>query len=193
MAKRLDKNTRYTLAEHLEHLLDDFYAMHDIGDECAATTAERVGNAWDFELMAGYRQNPRTILHTCFASESEQMVVLRNIEFQSTCSHHLMPFIGVAHIAYLPAGKLVGLSKLARLLECFSRRLQTQERITDQVVDALMDNLHAVGAACMIEASHTCMTARGVTKSQATMVTSAYRGAMLDDDSRRFEFLKLVC
>ena len=128
------------------------------------------------ELMAGLRSNPRVHLRTVFTERYDEIVLLRDIEFHSLCEHHLLPFTGRAHVAYLPAGKVVGLSKLARLVEGYARRPQVQERLTNQVADALMEELSPGGAACVIEAVHTCMTIRGAKKAGSVMVTSALRG-----------------
>jgi GTP cyclohydrolase I len=163
----------------------------DMSDENVIETPKRVAKAYQNELLVGYRMDPKEIRVTCFGSKNDQMVILRDIEFYSTCSHHLLPFVGKAHIAYIPNGKVVGLSKLARLLECFSRRLQLQERITDQVADALMEHLKPLGAACILEAQHMCMSARGVGKQNAKMVTSAVRGAFREQEATRAEFMTL--
>lgn len=163
----------------------------DRTDENLLDTPKRVAKAYRDDLLRGYSLDPAKILSTCFQSNNDQMVVLRNIEFYSMCSHHLLPFVGRGHVAYIPDGRVVGLSKLARLLECFSRRLQLQERITDQVVDALMDHLQPLGAACILEAQHMCMSARGVGKQNAKMVTSAVRGAFKDKPATRAEFVML--
>jgi GTP cyclohydrolase I len=128
------------------------------------------------ELMIGLRSDPRVHLRTVFHERYDEVVLLRDIEFHSLCEHHLLPFTGRAHVAYLPGGKVVGLSKLARLVEGFARRPQVQERLTTQVADALMEELNPIGAACVIEAVHTCMTIRGVRKPGSAMVTSALRG-----------------
>ena len=144
------------------------------------------------ELMAGLREDPRVHLQTVFNEQYDEVVVLRDIPFHSLCEHHLLPFTGRAHLAYLPDGKVVGLSKLARLVEGYARRPQVQERLTTQIADALMEQLNAAGVACVIEASHTCMTIRGVQKPGATMVTSALRGVFKDSPSSRAEVLGLM-
>ena len=154
-------------------------------------TPSRVARSYA-ELMAGLRQNPRVHLQTVFNERYDEVVVLRDIPFHSLCEHHLLPFTGRAHVAYLPDGKVVGLSKLARLVEGYARRPQVQERLTTQIADALMEQLNAAGVACVIEASHTCMTIRGVQKPGATMVTSALRGVFKDNASSRAEVLSLM-
>src|SRR5215813_2451163 len=133
-------------------------------------TPNRVARAYA-ELMAGLQDDPRRHLRTVFRERYDEIVLLRDIELHSLCEHHLLPFTGKAHVAYLPDGKVVGLSKLARLVEGFARRPQVQERLTMQIADALMDELHPLGSVCVIEAEHTCMTIRGVQKHGATMVT----------------------
>jgi len=121
----------------------------------------------------------------------DQMVLLKNIEFYSMCEHHMLPFFGSAHIAYIPDTKVIGVSKLARLLEVYSRRLQIQKRIGEQVTSFLINELKAKGAGCILEARHLCMTARGVEKQHSVMVTSSLKGSMLTDEKTREEFLAL--
>ena len=144
------------------------------------------------ELLSGLRGDPRIHLKTVFQERYDEVVLLRDIEFHSLCEHHLLPFTGRAHVAYLPGGKVVGLSKLARLVEGYARRPQVQERLTTQIADALMEELNPIGAACVIEASHTCMTIRGVKKPGSTMVTSALRGIFKDNPASRHEILSLM-
>src|ERR1700722_15196807 len=154
-------------------------------------TPNRVARAYA-ELMAGLQENPRRHLKTVFNERYDEVVLLRDIEFHSLCEHHLLPFTGRAHVAYLPDGKVVGLSKLARLVEGYARRPQVQERLTTQVADALMEELNPIGAACIIEASHTCMTIRGARKPGSVMVTSALRGIFKENPSSRAEVLSLM-
>src|SRR5215213_8946434 len=154
-------------------------------------TPNRVARAYG-ELMAGLQADPRRHLKTVFTERYDEVVLLRNIEFNSLCEHHLLPFMGRAHVAYLPDGKVVGLSKLARLVDGFARRPQVQERLTTQIADALMEELNPIGAACIIEATHTCMTIRGAKKPGATMVTSALRGIFKENASSRAEILALM-
>jgi GTP cyclohydrolase IA len=155
-------------------------------------TPNRVARAYG-ELMAGLHQDPRLHLKTVFNERYDEVVILRDIEFHSLCEHHLLPFTGRAHVAYLPDGKVVGLSKLARLVEGFARRPQVQERLTTQIADALMDELNPLGAACVVEATHTCMTIRGAQKPGAVMVTSALRGLFKENPASRAEILSLIC
>ncbi len=154
-------------------------------------TPNRVARAYG-ELMAGLQDNPKRHLKTVFNERYDEVVLLRDIEFHSLCEHHLLPFTGKAHVAYLPDGKVVGLSKLARLVEGFARRPQVQERLTTQIADALMDELNPIGAACVIEATHTCMTMRGVKKHGSIMATSALRGIFKENPSSRHEILSLM-
>jgi GTP cyclohydrolase IA len=154
-------------------------------------TPNRVARAYR-ELMAGLNTDPKLHLRTVFTEEYDEVVLLRDIEFHSLCEHHLLPFTGRAHVAYLPDGKVVGLSKLARLVEGFARRPQVQERLTGQIADALMDELNPMGAACVLEATHTCMTIRGAKKPGSTMVTSALRGIFKENPSSRAEILTLM-
>jgi GTP cyclohydrolase IA len=154
-------------------------------------TPNRVARAYA-ELMAGLREDPCIHLKTVFNERYDEVVLLRDIEFHSLCEHHLLPFMGKAHVAYLPDGKVVGLSKLARLVEGFARRPQVQERLTTQIADALMEALNPAGAACVIEATHTCMTIRGAKKPGSIMVTSALRGIFKDNPPSRNEILSLM-
>lgn len=146
------------------------------------------------ELFSGYRQDPSKVLNTTFedgAAGYDEMVVLRGIEFWSFCEHHFLPFFGTAHIGYIPQQRVVGLSKLARLVEVFARRLQVQERLTTQITQALDEHLKPLGSACVIEAKHLCMVCRGVQKQQSVMVTSSLSGEFLKPEVRA-EFLHLV-
>jgi GTP cyclohydrolase I len=154
-------------------------------------TPNRVARSYT-ELMAGLGEEPRTHLKTVFHERYDEVVLLRNIEFHSLCEHHLLPFTGRAHVAYLPDGKVVGLSKLARLVEGYARRPQVQERLTTLIADALMEELSPIGAACVIEATHTCMTIRGAKKPGSTMVTSALRDIFKENPSSRAEILTLM-
>jgi GTP cyclohydrolase IA len=154
-------------------------------------TPNRVARAYT-ELMAGLREDPTRHLKTVFTERYDEVVLLRDIQFHSLCEHHLLPFTGRAHVAYLPDGKVVGLSKLARLVEGFARRPQVQERLTTQIADALMDELSPMGSACVIEAVHTCMTIRGAKKHGSVMVTSALRGIFKENPASRAEILSLM-
>lgn len=155
-------------------------------------TPERVVRSWQ-QLYAGYKQDPKDILSRTFTNEEkyDEMVILKDIEFYSTCEHHLLPFFGKVHIAYLPIEKVIGISKLARLVDCFARRLQIQERLTQQITGAIDEYLKPLGVACFIEARHLCMMARGVEKQNSIMITSSIRGAFKEKDAARLEFLLL--
>jgi GTP cyclohydrolase IA len=155
-------------------------------------TPKRVVKSYS-TLFGGYGQKPADILKTTFAGDGyDQIVLLDNIEFFSTCEHHLLPFFGKAHVAYIPRKRVVGLSKLARLVDLFARRLQIQERLTNEIAGALDEALEPAGVAVVIEAQHFCMVARGVQKKSAVMTTSAMRGAFRNDEKARAEFMSLV-
>src|SRR5437588_1467701 len=168
-----------------------FAVGEDPDREGLLKTPNRVARAYT-ELMAGLREDPKRHLKTVFTERYDEVVLLRDIQFHSLCEHHLLPFTGRAHVAYLPDGKVVGLSKLARLVEGFARRPQVQERLTTQIADALMEELSPIGAACIIEATHTCMTIRGAKKHGSVMVTSALRGIFKENPSSRSEILTLM-
>jgi GTP cyclohydrolase I len=144
------------------------------------------------ELFAGLRLDPSVHCNTAFTEEYDELVVLRDIPFNSMCEHHLMPFEGVAHVAYLPDGRVIGISKLARVVDEFSKRPQVQERLTSQIADLLMDRLAAKGVAVILQATHTCMTCRGVKKPGSSMVTSALRGRCKSDARTRSEVMMLL-
>ena len=144
------------------------------------------------ELFSGLGEDPARHLETTFTEEYDEMVVLRDIPFNSVCEHHLMPFEGKAHVAYLPKGKVVGISKLARVVDGFAHRPQVQERLTSQIADILMSSLDAKGVAVLISATHTCMTCRGVRKPGSVMVTSAVRGLCKSDPRTRGEVMSLL-
>jgi GTP cyclohydrolase I len=144
-------------------------------------------------LTRGYHHTVADVVgHGIFEESHENMILVRDIEIYSLCEHHMLPFFGRAHVAYLPAGRILGLSKIPRIVELFSRRLQVQERLTDQVADALMEVLNPLGVGVVVEASHLCMMMRGVEKQNSRTVTSALRGSFRDDPSTRSEFLRLV-
>lgn len=154
-------------------------------------TPKRIRKSWD-KLYGGYKMDPKSLLKTFDKETYSQMVVLKDIEFYSTCEHHMLPFFGKAHIAYIPGKKVIGVSKLARLLEIYARRMQIQERIGEQVTSFLMKELKAKGAACVLEAQHFCMTSRGVEKQNAKMVTSSLKGAFLKEPETRQEFFSMI-
>ena len=155
-------------------------------------TPLRVAKAMDF-LTSGYQLSAEEIIKKAvFAEDVKEMVIVRDIEFYSMCEHHMLPFFGHAHVGYLPNGKVVGLSKIARVVDVFARRLQVQERLTNQVADALLEHLGAHGVAVVMEASHTCMMMRGVQKQNSTTVSSAMRGTFEDDPRTRAEFMSFL-
>lgn len=154
-------------------------------------TPKRFIKAWQF-LTKGYKQNPEKIIK-CFDSETyDQIVLLKDIEIYSMCEHHCLPFWGKAHIAYIPRDKVIGVSKLARLIDIYARRLQIQERLGEQVTTALMKYLNPQGAACIIEAAHLCMRMRGVQKQNSVMTTSSLKGVFFDDAKAREELMRLI-
>jgi len=163
----------------------------DLEREGLKRTPERVGRMYA-ELLGGMYEEPNVHLRSVFPENYDEIVLLRNIPFYSICEHHLMPFIGSAHVAYLPSGLVLGVSKLARIVDCFSRRLQTQERLTYQIADFLMSNLKPLGVTVVLEASHSCMTIRGIKKPGSMMVTSALRGVFKKDPRSRSEVLSLM-
>ena len=155
-------------------------------------TPERVAKAWSY-LTKGYEQDPIAILQSAmFKEEYKQMVVVKDIELFSVCEHHMLPFVGKAHVAYIPNGTITGLSKVARVVECIARRLQVQERLTVQIRDCIQDALNPIGVAVVIEASHMCMQMRGVEKQGSKTTTSAFTGIFLADPRTREEFMSII-
>ncbi len=153
--------------------------------------AARVAQTWQRELLSGYRQEPESVIRPLRARVQEDLVAVRGIEFASICRHHLLPFFGSAHIAYAPDGKITGLSRLGRLVDCLSRRLQLQETLTRQIVEALQAGLRPRGAACVVEATHTCMTMRRGRKSSSRIVTAAFSGSARRNADLRRELMAL--
>jgi len=155
-------------------------------------TPSRAARAFEF-LTAGYRQSLDDLVNgAIFESEASEIVLVKNIELYSMCEHHLLPFIGKAHVAYIPNGKVIGLSKMARIVDMFARRLQIQENLTMQIADALMQSLHPRGVGVVIEAKHLCMMMRGVEKQNSTMTSSCLLGSFKEDARTRQEFLSLL-
>ncbi|WP_026370047.1 GTP cyclohydrolase I FolE [Kallotenue papyrolyticum] len=170
--------------------------LHELGEdpdrEGLLKTPERVAKAYA-ELTAGYRVDPRALINgAIFTQEYDEMVIVRDIHFYSLCEHHLLPFYGQAHVAYLPKGKIIGLSKIPRIVEMFARRLQVQERMTVQIADFLNEHLQPNGVAVVAEGIHLCSVMRGVRKENARMVTSAMRGAFQEDSKTRAEFMSFI-
>ena len=163
----------------------------DIGREGLEKTPLRAAKAMKF-LTGGYEKDPKQILQSAMFNEDyNEMVIVKDIELYSLCEHHMLPFFGKAHIAYIPNGKIVGLSKIPRVVDVFSRRLQVQERLTEQILDCINETLEPIGVGVVIEASHMCMMMRGVQKQNSTTTTSGFRGAFKETDTRN-EFLKLI-
>ena len=155
-------------------------------------TPERVSKALAF-MTSGMNTNPSEILTSAlFTEDNDEMVIVRDIEVFSLCEHHMLPFFGKAHVAYIPDGKIVGLSKIPRVVDAFARRLQVQERLTEQIRDCIHDTLHPKGVAVVIEAQHLCMQMRGVEKQGCVTTTSAFTGAFLEDPKTRLELLNLI-
>ncbi len=164
----------------------------DPGREGLRKTPERVAKALTW-MTRGYTMDPVDLVKKAmYAEPHESMVLVRDIDLYSLCEHHLLPFFGKAHVAYIPSGHIVGLSKVARLVDVFARRLQVQERLTDQIADAVQDTLRPAGVGVVIEAYHLCMMMRGVEKQHSKTVTSAVRGVFREDARTRDEFLRLV-
>lgn len=178
--------------------LADHYAaiLHLLGEDTERDgllkTPLRVAKAMQF-LTQGYAQDPHAILSgALFREEYQQMVIVKDIEIYSLCEHHLLPFYGKAHVAYIPDGYITGLSKIARVVDAFARRLQVQERLTRQILECIHETLHPLGVAVVIEAAHMCMQMRGVEKQNSVTTTSAFKGAFLSDSKTREEFVQLI-
>ena len=163
----------------------------DPNREGLAETGARVKKAFE-ELCSGYKTDIPSLFKTFKEGACDEMVLVADVEFVALCEHHLLPFQGVAHVGYLPAGKVIGLSKIARLVDAYSKRLQVQERLTQEITKAMDEYLKPLGSACVIEAHHLCMSCRGVRKRDARMVTSSLTGAFKDEPETRAEFLQLV-
>ena len=178
----------------IERLIHDL--LKEIGEdptrEGLEKTPARVAKAWEY-LTSGYKQDARAVLNEAlFTEEYDEMVVVKDIDLYSICEHHLLPFVGKCHIAYMPSRKIVGLSKLPRLVEMFARRLQVQERLTTQIAQTLNEVLQPRGVTVVIEAIHMCMLMRGVEKQNSKAVTSAMLGAFRDNAETRAEFMELI-
>lgn len=181
-----EKQIQKSLIEQLR------YIGEDTEREGLIDTPSRVIRSWK-EIYSGYNQDPAKILTVFKETDGyQEMIILKDIEFYSMCEHHMLPFFGKAHVAYLPDNKVIGISKLARLVDIFARRLQIQERLCQQITDALMEHLQPKGAACTIEASHMCMKMRGCNKRKSTMVTTSLKGCFLDDSVARQEYLLYI-
>ena len=188
--EQYDSKNIESLKEHYSKVLE--LIGEDPSREGLIKTPERVAKAMQF-LTQGYEMNATDILQSAMFSEDySQMVLVKEIEFYSLCEHHLLPFFGKAHIAYIPDGNIVGLSKLPRVVDAFSRRLQVQERLTNEIRDCIQDTLDPKGVAVVIEARHLCMQMRGVEKQSSITTTSAFSGAFLESEKTRLEFINLI-
>jgi len=188
--KNMNDNYNQDIARSIKTLLSE------IGEnperEGLLKTPERVSKSMEF-LTNGYEKNPSEILKSAMFSESySQMVLVKDIELYSLCEHHMLPFFGKAHIAYIPNGYIVGLSKIPRIVDVFSRRLQVQERLTDEIKDCIQETLNPKGVAVVIEAQHLCMQMRGVQKQHSSTTTSAFSGIFISDKKTRAEFMNLI-
>jgi GTP cyclohydrolase I len=192
----------YTKIEHFdadatEALMSHYKAIlsllgEDTGRDGLKKTPERVARSMQF-LTQGYNTDPAAILKSAlFKEEYQQMVLVKDIELYSLCEHHMLPFYGKAHVAYIPNGYITGLSKIARVVEAFARRLQVQERLTVQIRDCIQGTLNPLGVAVVIEAAHTCMQMRGVQKQNSVATTSAFTGTFMKDLRTREEFTRLI-
>jgi GTP cyclohydrolase I len=185
-----DEATVAQMAAHYKEILRCL--GEDPSREGLVKTPERVAKAMAF-MTKGYSEDPREILTSAmFREEYKQMVLVKDIEIYSMCEHHMLPFIGKAHVAYIPDGYITGLSKIARVVECFARRLQVQERLTVQIRDCIQEVLNPMGVAVVIEAQHTCMQMRGVQKQNSVTTTSAFTGVFLSQHRTREEFITLI-
>ena len=170
--------------------------LQEIGEdpnrEGLLKTPERIANALEF-LTVGYHQDTEELIHgACFAQDADSMIIVKDIELYSLCEHHMLPFFGRCHIGYLPKKRVFGVSKLPRLVDMYARRLQIQERLTEQLSHAIMDSIDAMGVGVMIEARHLCMMMRGVQKQNSMLITSSLLGVFRDNPATRHEFLSLV-
>ncbi|HEX6749824.1 MAG TPA: GTP cyclohydrolase I FolE [Longimicrobium sp.] len=202
-AERLDEGDelRVRRIHHADAAQDELAALvrrqlgllgEDADREGLLRTPERVAKSLA-ALTSGYATDVRDVVgQGVFEEDSDQMVMVRDIEMYSLCEHHLLPFFGTVHVAYVPDGKIIGLSKLPRIVEVFARRLQVQERLTQQIADAICDVLQPRGVGVVIEAAHLCMMMRGVEKQNSSTITSALRGVFRDDARTREEFLRLA-
>ena len=188
--ERYDADRIEKLAYHYREILS--LLGEDPDREGLIKTPERVAKAMSF-VTKGYAQDPVEIINSAtFKEDYKHMVLVKDIELFSMCEHHMMPFVGKAHVAYIPNGRITGLSKIARVVECFARRLQVQERLTVQIRDCIQEALNPIGVAVVIEASHMCMQMRGVEKLGSATTTSAFTGVFLKDTRTREEFMTLI-
>jgi len=188
--EQYDEKAISSISEKYRSILGEI--GEDVNREGLIKTPERVAKALAF-MTSGMDSVPSDILKSSiFTEDNDEMVLVRNIELFSLCEHHMLPFFGKAHVAYIPNGKIVGLSKIPRIVDSFARRLQVQERLTEQIRDCINDTLEPRGVAVVIEAQHLCMQMRGVEKQGCVTTTSAFTGAFLDDPKTRKEFISLI-
>lgn len=185
-----DESVTEAISEHVKEILK--LIGEDPDREGLKNTPERVAKALQFVVGGQGTEGDGILQSAVFEEDYSQMVLVRDIELYSTCEHHMMPFIGKAHVAYIPNGRITGLSKIARVVETYARRLQVQERLTVEIKDCIQRTLQPLGVAVVIEAMHTCMSVRGVQKANAITTTSAFSGIFLKDERTRNEFLNLI-
>ena len=190
---REDRYDEQTISELMVHYREILRLLGEDPDrEGLLKTPERVAKAMAF-MTKGYNEDPKQIIQSAlFREDYRHMVLVKDIELYSMCEHHILPFFGKAHVAYIPNGTITGLSKIARVVECFARRLQVQERLTVQIRDCIQEALNPLGVAVVIEAGHTCMQMRGIQKQNSVTTTSAFTGTFLSDHRTREEFLNLI-
>ena len=188
--KNMNDNYNKNLANNIKSVLSEI--GENTERDGLLKTPERVAKSMEF-LTNGYDKDPSEILKSAmFAEDYSQMVLVKDIELYSLCEHHMLPFFGKAHVAYIPNGNIVGLSKIPRIVDVFARRLQVQERLTDEIKDCLQDTLNPIGVAVVIEAQHLCMQMRGVEKQHSSTTTSAFSGIFISDEKTRSEFINLI-
>jgi len=188
--KKMSDNYNKNLATNIKSILSEI--GENTERDGLLKTPERVAKSMEF-LTNGYDKDPSEILKSAmFAEDYSQMVLVKDIELYSLCEHHMLPFFGKAHVAYIPNGNIVGLSKIPRIVDVFARRLQVQERLTDEIKDCLQDTLNPIGVAVVIEAQHLCMQMRGVEKQHSSTTTSAFSGIFMSDEKTRSEFINLI-
>lgn len=188
--KKMSDNYNKNLANNIKSVLSEI--GENTERDGLLKTPERVAKSMEF-LTNGYDKDPSEILKSAmFAEDYSQMVLVKDIELYSLCEHHMLPFFGKAHVAYIPNGNIVGLSKIPRIVDVFARRLQVQERLTDEIKDCLQDTLNPTGVAVVIEAQHLCMQMRGVEKQHSSTTTSAFSGIFMSDEKTRTEFINLI-
>lgn len=176
----------------MEAALADFLRAAGLPEAAEGDAPVKASEAWAERLLSGYSEDPLAVVGKTWEFDSREMVAVSGIPFVSVCEHHLLPFYGVAHLAYLPGGRLTGLSRLTSLVDCLARRLQIQERLGEQVCDALMEGVGALGAACLLTASHDCVGARRLEHRDSRVQTLAFRGRFAEEPALRDDFLRLV-